>query len=774
MKLIKKFVSGSLKRRMLLSIIGSFCVIFIFTAVVTILRVRTSLIEEKELTIQALSKGSTLLLSSQINQSMKQVQTLDLAFENIYNVPRQERRPVVVKELREALASSSEDILSFWTDWEPMAIDSLDAQLLGALSSSSSGRFCATIYRNGGAVDLKNNSTSADSESLNSEYYLGPKNSKSIYITKPYLDDYDGNTQVLMISVSSPIVVGNAVKGVIGADINISHINKEIKESLKEQEGRFFVVDATQNLVLYDKEDKVGKAAAEVLANQHSRNEKLMEALTSKDSGFYTYYDEDGKNYIAYVSESEIFNKGEHSILLIPYSFIRSAIIETVLAGIILIVIAILIIYLVTVRIVKGIVDPVEKVTSVLKDLGDGNYDRASTIEIKTDDEIETMANSLNSLYHSIGEMSDFANAIGSGDLAARLDSKGEGDRLGNSLIKMRDSLEKAAKEEKIRKEEDAKQAWVERSVAKFGQELRNDTGDTKTLYNNIVRLLVNDLGANQGALYLLNDNEEDDKFFEMVACIAWDRIKMAQGRFLLEEGLLGACYFEKAPIELTEIPDDYISITSGLGTSKPKVLMLVPLIHNEMVIGIIEVASFFKIDDHKKVYLERIAETFAASLVSIKVNARTNELLQVSQMQAEEMAAQEEEMRQNIEELHATQEEMKRKSQKSDLLQKAIDQAFVSITISRDLTILDCNEVASGIFGNVPSAVIGQHLDQLMNETEVQQLLNNLGSLDGDRLVSADISFSKLTGNTKKVKATFVADGDTNGSTTIIGYELN
>ena len=195
MKLIKKFVSGSLKRRMLLSIIGSFCVIFIFTAVVTILRVRTSLIEEKELTIQALSKGSNLLLSSQINQSMKQVQTLDLAFENIYNVPRQERRPVVVKELREALASSSEDILSFWTDWEPMAIDSLDAQLLGALSSSSSGRFCATIYRNGGAVDLKNNSTSADSESLNSEYYLGPKNSKSIYITKPYLDDYDGNTQ---------------------------------------------------------------------------------------------------------------------------------------------------------------------------------------------------------------------------------------------------------------------------------------------------------------------------------------------------------------------------------------------------------------------------------------------------------------------------------------------------------------------------------------------------------------------------------------------------
>lgn len=774
MKLVKRFISGSLKRRMLLSIIGSFSIIFIFTAVVTVLKVRKDLIREKKLTIQALAEESSQLLSSSINQSIKQVQTLDLVFEGIYTIPRHERRGFVDKEVKDMLAANPEIMLSFWVDWEPMAIDSLDAEMKGLPSSTITGRFSPTSCRNGSTVTLSDNSNKPDSEALESEYYLGPKESKNMFVTKPYLDSYSGSDKILMISTSSPIIIGNKFKGVVGADMNISQINKEIEELLKKQEGRFFIVDSNQNLVLYDKEEKVGNAAIDVLANKHSKNDELLNAIKGKSSGFYTYIDDEGKKYIAYICSTEILNKDEVSILLIPNSFITNTVVETVIAGLILILFAISIIYFITVRIVKHIVDPVEKVTTVLKDLGDGNYDKATIIDIKTDDEIEVMAKSLNNLYSSIGEMSDFANAIGSGNLAAKLDSKGEGDRLGNSLIMMRESLEKSAREEKIRKEEDEKQAWIERSVAKFGQELRSDTGDTKTLYKNIIRLLVNDLGANQGALYLLNDNEEDNKFFEMVACIAWDRIKMMNSRFMVEEGLIGACYFEKAPVELTEIPEDYINITSGLGNSKPKMLMLVPLIHNDLVIGIIEVASFNKFEEHKKIYLDRIAETFAASLVSIKVNARTNELLQISQMQSEEMAAQEEEMRQNIEELHATQEEMKRKSQRSDILQKAVEQTFVSLTVSKDLTIVDLNDIASGMFGNTASATVGNHIGQYMDEEELQQLQFHLNASDIERTISGEITFSKLNGHRKRLKATFITDGDMNAATTIIGYELN
>lgn len=774
MKLAEKFFNGSLKKRMLWSIIGSVSLLFILAAIISVQTVRSQLLGEKKNSIKAFSEKCTMLLSSNINQSRTQVQTLDFSFEKIYSTPRSERRLAIIDLLKGSLAANTEIVLSLWSDWEPMALDSLDAQKLGTPGSSSSGRCSATTFRKANAVELKNTNGDLDETSLNSEYYTGPKNSKGIYVTKPYLDSYDGGPKILMISVSSPIMVDSKFKGVIGTDINISTINQQIKDFLKEQNGRFFVVDADQNLTIYDKEENVGSSVRDVFANEHSDNKEIVSAVASKTSGFYDYTDGDGVKYIGYVNKAEIFSANDVSILLIPYTFLTDIIFEIVFIGFFMILIALFLLYIVINYIVKRIVDPVQKVTTVLKDLGDGNYDKASEIDIQTNDELEVMAHSLNSLYGSIGEMSEFANAIGGGNLEANLESKGQGDRLGNSLIAMRESLVKASKEERIRKAEDEKQTWVERSVATFGQELRNDTSDTKVLYSNIIRLLVKDLGANQGGLYLINDNEEDNKQFEMVACIAWDRIKMKKSSFLLEEGLLGACYFEKAPIELTEIPDDYISIGSGLGESKPKFLMLVPLIHNEEVIGIIEVASFNKFEDHKKVYLSRIAENFAASIVSINVNARTNQLLSISQMQSEEMQAQEEEMRQNIEELHATQEEMKRKSSKADMLQVAVEQTFISLSISKDLIIIDLNENASSLLGGSVNETVGHSLSSFMSEEELQVLVGFFNASVGGTVVSEVITFSKVKGGEKSIRATLIAEREQNYATTIIGYQLN
>ena len=397
---------------------------------------------------------------------------------------------------------------------------------------------------------------------------------------KPYVENFDVKR--------FKNKVNGIFKGVVGADVNISSINSTIKSVLEEKKGRFFVIDSNQKLLLYDDESKVGKSTAEVLSNGTSKNDEILSAIKEKKTGLYDYYDENGDRCIAHVSEAKIFNEGEVSVLVIPYSFISKTIGEIIGIGLILIVLALSIVYFVTVYIVRGIVLPVEKVTNVLKALGDGDFDKASHVDVKTHDEIETMATSLNSLYDSIEEVAVFAENIGSGKLSVEFKSKGNGDILGNSLIKMREGLVKADEEAKLRKMEDEKQSWIERSVANFGKELRNEHGDTKSFYNNIIRIIVRDLEVNQAALYLINDNDESSKFFEVVACMAWGREKMQKKMFMLEEGLLGACYFEREPIVLTEIPEDYVSITSGLGGANPTVLMLVPLIYNENVIGVV------------------------------------------------------------------------------------------------------------------------------------------------------------------------------------------
>jgi hypothetical protein len=91
--------------------------------------------------------------------------------------------------------------------------------------------------------------------------------------------------------------------------------------------------------------------------------------------------------------------------------------------------------------------------------------------------------------------------------------------------------------------------------------------------------------------------------------------------------------------------------------------------VYNEKVTGVIEMAFFEVLAPHQVEFLEKAAETIAATLSAVKVNEHTRKLLEVSQLQAEEMRAQEEEMRQNNEELMATQEEMRRKGSEMEKL---------------------------------------------------------------------------------------------------------
>ncbi|WP_053405488.1 GAF domain-containing protein [Persicobacter sp. CCB-QB2] len=117
----------------------------------------------------------------------------------------------------------------------------------------------------------------------------------------------------------------------------------------------------------------------------------------------------------------------------------------------------------------------------------------------------------------------------------------------------------------------------------------------------------------------------------------------------------------EAAPIFLTEVPQEYIQITSGLGDARPNNIFIVPLKQNDEVIGVMELAGFEVLATYKQELVLRICDAIAATLISVMRNEKTRKLLEETQLQAEQLRAQEEEMRQNMEEMMATQEEMRR-----------------------------------------------------------------------------------------------------------------
>jgi GAF domain-containing protein len=160
----------------------------------------------------------------------------------------------------------------------------------------------------------------------------------------------------------------------------------------------------------------------------------------------------------------------------------------------------------------------------------------------------------------------------------------------------------------------------------------------------------------------IVEGDKHGDTYLEQMATYAYDRKKYVDKKIQIGEGLVGQCVLEKATIHLQEIPRDYVSITSGLGAALPETILIVPLIHNEEVYGVIEMASFGKMKEHEIQFVEKVAESIASTISTVQINERTKRLLTQSQQMSEELKAQEEELRQNQEELQATQEQMRRR----------------------------------------------------------------------------------------------------------------
>ena len=227
-------------------------------------------------------------------------------------------------------------------------------------------------------------------------------------------------------------------------------------------------------------------------------------------------------------------------------------------------------------------------------------------------------------------------------------------------MEQQQEELLKTLEENKNVAEIEEKRNWIAKGLSQIGDLFRGEIN--VRFYQTFSSALVNFMHINQAGIYIVEEDDDEDKVIELKACYAFDRNKFLEKRIEIGQGLIGQCYLEKQRIFLKEVPDTYINITSGLGDATPKCVLIVPLVHEEKVEGIIELASFNILKDHEIEFVEKLAGSLAAYVAGNRINLKTKILLEKFQQQSEELQAQEEEMRQNMEEMQATQEEIYRK----------------------------------------------------------------------------------------------------------------
>ena len=269
--------------------------------------------------------------------------------------------------------------------------------------------------------------------------------------------------------------------------------------------------------------------------------------------------------------------------------------------------------------------------------------------------EMVRLARSFNKLINRAESATQFAEAIGHANYNVELQSE-DSDKLAHALLSMRDKLKQAT-------EQTEQQRWLTESLNEFEVLMRQTYGSTEKLGDAILSKLAEKIKIHQAGLFILNSEEGSQKeYLEMISCYALNRKKYLNKRIAVGEGLAGQAIQELDVFYFTDIPADYPAIKSGLGEAAPTSLLVAPLIYNDEVHGVLELAGYKELTEIERQFIDNLTENIASTLGRQVYAGKIEKLLDDAKLTTEQMHAQEEEMRQHMEEMMATQEEMERK----------------------------------------------------------------------------------------------------------------
>lgn len=315
----------------------------------------------------------------------------------------------------------------------------------------------------------------------------------------------------------------------------------------------------------------------------------------------------------------------------------------TWILGIISIVIALIVAFIFSSRISSAVIIIRDKVEQLSK----GRH--PDEVDIKNRDELGSIAHSLNQLIGTLKRLSHFAAEVGNRNFKASYETLGDDDVLGNSLLEMRNKLQQAEIDTVTRRREEEQRVYVTQGIAGMGEVLHINHDSIDDVGYAIISFLVTYLKANQAIFFQSDYTDPENPALTLRATYAFDRRKYIKKTVAMGDGLAGVCFFERKSMFLTEVPDDYITITSGLGEALPRNIFIVPVIAEDRVEGVIEIASFHILDTYQIEMVEQMAKSIGITLNGMRINKQTKDLLAQAQRMEKEMKIQEDDMRSTI-----------------------------------------------------------------------------------------------------------------------------
>jgi signal transduction histidine kinase/HAMP domain-containing protein/CheY-like chemotaxis protein len=293
---------------------------------------------------------------------------------------------------------------------------------------------------------------------------------------------------------------------------------------------------------------------------------------------------------------------------------------------------------------------------------------------------VNQLAANLTTQVRAIAEV---ATAVTQGDLTRSITVEAQGE-----VAALKDTINEMIRNLRDTTQKNTEQDWLKTNLAKFSRMLQGQ----KDL-NTVGRLILSELAPvvrAQHAVFYVLDSIKDTQRLTLLASYAAEGQTRTRKNIELGEGLVGQCAMEKEKIVLTNVPNDHVRISSGLGDSVPQSILILPVIFEGQVRGIVELASLEGFNSSHQAFLDQLTESIGIVINTIEANMRTEDLLKQSQSLAQELQSRQQELQQTNQELQEKarllvhqNEEVERKNQEVEQARQALEEKAEQLALT-------------------------------------------------------------------------------------------
>jgi HAMP domain-containing protein/CheY-like chemotaxis protein/signal transduction histidine kinase len=286
---------------------------------------------------------------------------------------------------------------------------------------------------------------------------------------------------------------------------------------------------------------------------------------------------------------------------------------------------------------------------------------------------VNQLAANLTTQVRAIAEV---ATAVTRGDLSRSIQVEARGE-----VADLKDNINEMIRNLKETTQKNAQQDWLKTNLARFTRLLQGQR-DLTAVTTLILSELAPLVSAHHGVFYMM-DSQDHDARLRMIASYGYRSSRKLPTSFLPGEGLVGQCALEKQRIWLTNVPRDYIQVSSGLGAAPPTNIVVLPILFEQQVKAVIEIASLDRFTETHLWFLDQLMESIGVVLNTIEANSRTESLLTQSQSLAQELQQTNLELAEKARLLSEQNIEVERKNREVEQAKMALEEKATQLALS-------------------------------------------------------------------------------------------